>query len=194
MSSKLSKGICMSVNMAKKLTEILESDLQVVFAVKYFRQFSWGLERIEYFRNTAAYESWCEGVIQIPKCRGIELRQFLYHELGHALLAEYEIPKTMFKKFTSRASSGIKYSLEIGKFSQRERREGFISGYAVINKEEDFCETFSAWVLNAYKTTGTVQYDGESLNLTKDIKLKAKFLAVAQVVKYCQFIEKQYNN
>lgn len=175
----------MGLKLAVKLTYDLEMKLKVSFAVKSFRV----LPKV-FFQSSAQYEGWFGGVIQLPNCRGKLFREFLYHELGHALDAGYEIPESYFKSFTSRNPDGIEYILENGKYADKDRVTGFVSGYARLSRREDFCETFSAWILNGYKTSGRIVYGEEVIDLTKDLRLRRKFEAVKAIAEYCQDIER----
>lgn len=173
----------MSLQLAAKLTAKLERDLRITFAVTHFRQLSYGLEKIEYFKRRAWYEPW--GIIQLPKCTGVQFREFLYHELGHALLAEYQVSNQLLKPFTNRRSTFLDYLNDVETFCEESRSQGFISSYASINRAEDFCETFSAWVLNDFKTSGKLVYNGETVDLSKDPRLKKKFVSVKEIISAC---------
>lgn len=179
----------MGLKLAVTLTAQLESELQVTFAVSHFRQLSLGLGKINYLKCRAWYEAW--GIIQLPKCKGTLFREFLYHELGHALLAEYNISKNLLTPFTTRQSKLFKYFNDVNDNSEGPRPDGFVTKYAGINRSEDFCETFSAWVLNDFKTSGKILYNGDLIDLSKDSKLKKKFEAVAEILNACSIAEDQ---
>ena len=173
---------------AIKLTVKLEQQLGVSFGVSYFREAAFGLDQLDLFKFRGWYEPW--NVIQLPNSRGVVFREFLYHELGHALMSEYSISKSLMKLFTTRAPSYLKYLREVGEFSNGPRPLGFISRYATINRSEDFCETFSAWVLNDFKTQGIIRYNGDRINLNADSKLRLKFEAMKQIIRACADAER----
>lgn len=180
----------MSLKLASTLTAKLETDLGVTFNVDYFRQAFWGLEEYEYFKCTAWREEWrLFSVIQLPKLRGLRFREFLYHELGHALFAEYHISAGLLKPFTKRIS--IAYKNDADMFTKKVRKNGFVSGYASLNTEEDFCETFSAYIINNQRTSGKISFEGETIDLSKDIKLQMKFIAIKEILQACAYAEER---
>lgn len=174
------------LNLATKLTANLESNLGISFGVNYIR----GWKSV---RSTAWVENHLWRIVQVPNKRGVQFREFLYRELGHCLCLEYEIPKKFFRSFTSRNPGVLKYHWELNDFAENiDPKLGFISRYACLSNEEDFCETFSAYVLNNFKTSGNIIFGGRKFNLGRDLRLKEKFLAVAAIFDYCQQAESEY--
>lgn len=111
-----------------------------------------------------------------------DLKEDIFHELGHAILHQYKVPRSalrVFHKQTPRLNSSSslrKMEKEIPPPSN------FVSWYAQVNGSEDFCETFSAWVTNDYKLKGKIVYKDWVSDLGKESVLVDKFLAVKKVL------------
>jgi len=121
--------------------------------------------------------------------RGRAFLEFLYHELGHVLASQYDL--TLFKRrFSKRAArSGYERATEV--FRRRPRSYGFPSGYAEIDWEEDFAETFSCYMVNKGKTRGAVYYGGEHISLSGDLRLRRKLTLIRAILRYCRDSERQ---
>lgn len=166
---------------AQRLTTELEQQLEIEFKFEYFRTFSVA-------KNLGWHEK-ATGVVQLPAIDGILLREFLYHELGHVLLSTYNISKVMLRPFTKRDPHIVRYYFDIHSDKWEKRESGFISGYAAISTQEDFCETFSAWITNDFRTSGTFRYNGHIIDASDDSRLRKKIVAVKKLVKHCQQID-----
>jgi len=174
-----------------KIIDDLEKELKVFFGIEavvttpfssagFSEYFFWFFER---------------KTIYIPSgYRGRELREYLYHELGHALVNNYKLSNRMLKGFCSKISKDgwiewWKYQWNVIKYSTKERKHGYVSGYASLDREEDFAETFSAFLLNDGKIgNGKIVYDGNKINLnaTKERNLKNKFKTIKEIIKFCR--------
>jgi hypothetical protein len=130
------------------------------------------------------------GRIHLPAdVRGRQLREFLYHELGHALRAAYCIPTPMTRHFESYSAVGLNKANLLRKLAEDQRYEGFVSAYAMTNKEEDFCDTLSAWVMNGFRQAGRYEFDGDRFSLSQDPIILKKLRAVERILKYCGEID-----
>ena len=121
-----------------------------------------------------------DNVSKVPSAgpRSLELKTFVYHELGHALCDHFEL-KSYLSPFTRRFQrSRSDYAEASNQAAASPRREGFVSGYASCNREEDFCETLSAYLLNRTSWRKSVRYEGDSIDVSRDPKLRAKLEAV----------------
>jgi hypothetical protein len=121
---------------------------------------------------------WLTKIIAVVESVSLEnLKGALYHELGHALCSEYDLSSHLLA-FTRGRPRKLKDS-------DAPPPGGFVSNYARKNREEDFCETFSAYLLNGRRTRGIVTFEGNKLNLDRDLRLKKKFHAVVGIIEVC---------
>lgn len=133
------------INLLHKTQRNLRIDFNVDF-IEYSESYL-------YWRTGCFYtEDSGETTIRIGKgftCR--ERANVLYHELGHSLLWNYRIPKKMLAPFLrdpgsmNVLDSDFKYRFVTNPFYLKifTPEKHFISPYAAINYEEDFCEVFS---------------------------------------------------
>ena len=110
---------------------------------------------------------------------GRSLEEMIIHELGHAYLNLYSIPKRINNLFGNISNwvnpiSYIYHSVFTHCF---ERSDGYVSQYAITCPEEDFCETFSAVMLNR-KDSNKITYNGEKIDLCEDKVLSRKVEAL----------------
>ncbi len=167
-----------SLELANKLTSELEAKLKIKFDFKYFRTF-------RFIKQTGWYEP-CTGVLHLPNVRGVQFREFLYHELGHVLFSTYEISEEFLKIFCNKDPAWLEQLYDpflTDCIEHLEHPHEFVSDYATRSTEEDFCETFSAWVMNDFKTNGLITYDGNHLNLKQDKRLQKKFFTISAIAK-----------
>jgi hypothetical protein len=127
-----------------------------------------------------------------------EAKEFSFHEIGHAIVASYDIPENLFPPFRNHHCSNqsiidrIEYYLEGGKLAAGERKRGYFSSYAYTNRDEDFCETFAAYMCNG-GCRSQWTFDGETINLNREPTLVKKVKAIDKIIKYCRQIEEENN-
>lgn len=115
--------------------------------------------------------------------RTFELRGFVYHELGHAICDHFDVAQYL-KPFVRRFQSCFSdYRAASNRAAEAERRSGFVSGYASCNREEDFCETLAAYLLNRSTWRRSVSFECEVINSRADGKLRAKLDAVHELLR-----------
>jgi Putative zinc-binding metallo-peptidase len=113
--------------------------------------------------------------------RGI--KEDVYHELGHALIHQYKIPRAYLLQFSkksprlSRRTTFLKINIE-----EAAPPKNFVTWYACVSGQEDFCESLSAYVLNNLKVQGKVYYQNWEHNLNKEPLLKRKFLTIEKLL------------
>ena len=117
-----------------------------------------------------------------PRPYSRELKEFVYHELGHAIHDHFAI-STYLKSFTRRRQATLREYRRVSReAAESERRPGFVSGYAWCNREEDFCETFSAYLCNRKTWRRRLRYDGAWLHPGREPRMERKFLAVHELL------------
>jgi hypothetical protein len=125
----------------------------------------------------------CE--ITLPnQARGKELKEFLYHELGHAILARYQPPKDLLDLFVFVCPQmDERYAC---KMMDREEAapDSWVSWYAMTNPVEDFCETLAAWASNDFKVSQIWRFSGFEFNPRRDLTLRKKVEAVRMLMRY----------
>jgi hypothetical protein len=112
-----------------------------------------------------------------------QFKEALYHELGHALLAEHgiKVPRN-FNGCRDHKDGYWAYLRRGSRLAGTPRHKSFCSGYARTNREEDFCETFACYLINQ-KTKGWMRYENARFMVTVGTKLHRKFLYVEEVLK-----------
>ena len=121
------------------------------------------------------------------RARGQELREFTYHEIGHALIHQFCIPKELLSRFVA-ISPGLTKKKAIAQMCESEPPpKGWVSWYAMTNGTEDFCETFGAWAANGYRTKGKWRFNNFEFDISQDKKLQRKIKWVQQIVEVCYF-------
>lgn len=119
----------------------------------------------------------------------IKFKTHLYHEIFHALYFNYKdiLPKYLLSPFLKKRPRGLSKN-KIIKLEENNEPipKGYISFYSLEHREEDMAEIWSCFVLNGFKTSGYVEFEGVLFNLEKDIKLKRKFQTMRKIVRYLQ--------
>jgi hypothetical protein len=119
-------------------------------------------------------------MLMSPDLTKRESLEALYHELGHAFVRKYK--KTLMPEFKRRRDWTDDYHRRGRRLANTARLPGFVSGYARTNSEEDFCETFSCYLLNR-RTTGVMKYEGERFEVWEGTRLHKKLLCVEKELK-----------
>ncbi len=191
----------MSTNRKPKTTKadrLLERAIRSIRRVERKYRVDFGISYVQIgSKQEASYVFWQSGatICLGDDLKGRQFLEFLYHELGHALVSEYDLAD--FKRyFTKRRSRGqqVNYNLDTERFRRRPRESGFPSGYAQIDWEEDFAETLSCYLINGGKTRGLVKYGNEVISLSDDRKLRRKLVIIREALAYCRQIERVHLN
>jgi hypothetical protein len=118
-------------------------------------------------------------IIFIPRTKErSDLREIVFHELGHAYAHNYNIPKyvtNVFGEFLDMPY--LQYQYRILKYYSGDRRIGYISRYAEVNPEEDFAETFS------FVVSGRKHFNGYIVDTLNDSLLRRKIRAVRKLLR-----------
>jgi hypothetical protein len=124
--------------------------------------------------------------LMLPRtARGHVLKEFTFHEIGHALIHQYVVPQTLLNRF-------VKLSPRLKREKALELMEedyaapaGWVSWYAMLNGTEDFCEVLGAYVANDYRRTGDWQFCGFHFDVGRDAKLQRKLDWVEEILHAC---------
>jgi hypothetical protein len=138
-------------------------------------------------RGDAYYDTYTYQFTLPIKARGAELREFTYHEIGHALIHQFRIPKEFISRFVA-LSPGLPKKKAIALMCESEPApEGWVSWYAQTCGTEDFCETLGAWAANGYRSKGKWKFNNFEFDVTHDRRLQKKIKWVQQIVEVCYF-------
>jgi hypothetical protein len=132
-------------------------------------------------RCVGSFTSWPFRIMlmspNLPKRESLEA---LYHELGHAFFRKYDVK--LPKDFKRRTPWKDNYHRRGRRLVQTTRLPSFVSGYARTTCEEDFCETFAAYLRNR-KTQGEMRFEGDKFQVIKGTRLYRKLLFVERALK-----------
>jgi hypothetical protein len=124
--------------------------------------------------------------ILIPAdAKGELLKEYVYHEIGHALIQQYKIPRTMLRHFVelspklSRDRAHKLYHDGVGS------PKGWVSWYAMVTGTEDFCDTLAAYCCNDYRKRGHWVFENFYFDLNQNRILQRKILWVDRILEYC---------
>jgi hypothetical protein len=110
-----------------------------------------------------------------------ELLEDLFHELGHAYRLRNGLSSNERAHFFSGRQVGLS-QFDLKEWDSIARPEGFVSCYAITRQEEDFCETFSAYLVNGGRCSGVIIYDSNRIDLERDLVLKRKFKSIDRIL------------
>jgi Putative zinc-binding metallo-peptidase len=127
-------------------------------------------------------ENWVlPGTIGVPDSppRSRKLKEYVYHELGHAICDNFDIRSHM-KPFIRKSvqTSTKEYDKAINSAESKPRFKGFVSSYARTNREEDFCETLSAYLCNRSTWRKSIRYEGVVIQTKHEPRLLRRLKAV----------------
>lgn len=117
--------------------------------------------------------------VRIPPLapRSRALREFVFHEMGHALAERHDLGSYLHP-FTRRVCDEESYEAASDDAASRPRPAGFVSGYATCEREEDFCETLAAYLTNRASWRTRVTFEGQQVPVRGDARLRRKLDAV----------------
>jgi hypothetical protein len=108
-------------------------------------------------------------------------KEYVYHEMGHAVFENYNL-RGFLTPFVKKYQKESEYNDASMRASEYMRLPSFVSGYARCNREEDFCETYSSYLLNEKTWHKEVYYSGDTINVKKDKKLKMKLESIHELL------------
>lgn len=137
-------------------------------------------------KNNAYYDIATKQLMLPRQARGALLREFTYHELGHALIDQYVVPARLLSRFV-RHSPGLSRAKAID-LMERDvpAPKGWVSWYAMVNGTEDFCEVLGAYAANGYRRRGTWKFSGFKFDVTRDRLLQRKLDWIDEILACCQ--------
>lgn len=124
--------------------------------------------------------------LMLPRqARGAELREFTFHEIGHALIHQYVVPARLLSRFVAE-SPGLSRNKALDLMEQDiPAPPGWVSWYAMINGTEDFCEVLGAYAANGYRSQGEWRFSGFSFDVSADRLLQKKIAWVEEILQEC---------
>jgi hypothetical protein len=125
-----------------------------------------------------------ETTVYIPKTRCKRTQEeILFHELGHAIVTNYSIPKYITNLIGNfDYENQLSYRIKCIRYLYKQRPEGMCSGYSLTNTEEEFAELISFVVCNR-KRKRWYDFDGERIDLWKDSLLTKKVEAIKRFLR-----------
>jgi hypothetical protein len=124
------------------------------------------------------------GIVKVPvrSPRSRALREYTFHEMGHAICDYYSVEEWL-TPFTRRVqSTDEEYERASADAALRARRDGFVSGDATCNREEDFCETLSAYICNVRTWRRSIVFERDHVDVRRDARLRRKLDAVHELL------------
>jgi len=77
---------------------------------------------------------------------------------------------------------GREYEEAVDGASSLSRLPGFVSGYARLDREEDFCESLSAYLCNRLTWRRQVRFEGSTIMVKAEPRLQGRLNAVHRVM------------
>jgi len=150
----------------------------------------WGYElkvKIKFWtKEEAEYQGMHEGygIISLdPYQKRPDILEDLYHELGHAILDQYLVPRKMLSIFrNSNPKISVEKSHKLAFEHELPPPYGFVSWYSMVTGTEEFCELLSAWACSGYKMKGCIYYGGWRHSIDKEPKLKSKIKVIKRIL------------
>lgn len=170
---------------------IAKSAISLINKVEHQYHFESGINRIlviPYWQTGAYFEQSCWVIgksIQVPDLppRSIKFKEVVLHELGHAIHDQFQIKPYLNSFINKNQSTQGAYRREIKKILNYKRMPGFASSYARLNREEDYCETFAAYLLNNKSWRKQIHYDDITIKTNKEVRLLKKLEMVHQLLR-----------
>lgn len=133
-----------------------------------------------------AYYDMATRQLMLPRqARGAELREFTFHEIGHALIHQYVVPVRCISRFVGE-SPGLSRTKALDLMEQDlPAPPGWVSWYAMINGTEDFCEVLGAYAANDYRRYGAWSFSGFRFDVGRDRLLQRKIEWVEEILQEC---------
>lgn len=145
--------------------------------IRYFAISPWN-ESDGYFVKRL-YWIW-DGTVYLPEKgpKSKALREFVLHELGHAIYANFNLRGYLSPFLKKWPRNDDQYNEWSTSASEYVRSRGYVSGYAKCCREEDFCETLSAYLCNRTTWQHYLVFDGERFSSRTDSSLLQKLRAI----------------
>jgi hypothetical protein len=177
-----------NVSSPKKIIQDPREKKAWAFVEKFCTKFGLDIDilRIKHWdKNSAEYNprGSNSGIISLDLKSNIdEIKEDLYHEIGHAIDHQYGLPDKLLKLFEKKSPKLKERISQKRMDTDIPPPEGFVTWYATTDGTEDFCECLSAWASNNYKTTGKITYGGYTHSLDKEKDLAFKIKQIASVL------------
>lgn len=110
------------------------------------------------------------------------LREYVFHELGHAIREGHDVEPWLTDYCRQRREDHVSYEQASDDAARRPRRAGYVSGYATCDRDEDFCETLSAYLCNRKTWRAEVRFNAERVSVRDDPKLRRKLGAIHELL------------
>ena len=124
--------------------------------------------------------------LMLPRqARGAELREFTFHEIGHALIHQYVVPVRFISRFVSESPRLARSKALDLMSADVPSPPGWVSWYSMINGTEDFCEVLGAYAANGYRRRGVWTFNGFSFDVSSDRLLQKKIDWVEEILQEC---------
>jgi hypothetical protein len=150
----------------------------------------WGYDldvKIQFWnKDFAEYQGYTggHGVIRLdPYQKRSEILEDLYHELGHAVLDQYKVPRYMLNIFRDHNPNiSREKSEKLTCDDEIPPPPGYVSWYSMVNGTEEFCELLSAWACSGYPKKGYMNYGGWKHSIDSEPKLKRKIKVIKEII------------
>ena len=170
---------------------IVTAAVDMITEVEEAFQFDSGVKRVYVwpFKESGDYlprETWVlSSTVGVPDHTpdSRSLREFVYHELGHAICDGFDIRSHLKPFIRKPVRRGREYSAAVAKAANYRRLPGFVSGYARLDREEDFCETLAAYLCNRRTWRRQIWFAGDMPSVKDEPRLLRRLEAVHQVMR-----------
>ena len=142
------------------------------------------IHKIQFHKDTSSAYFYAKSrTISLPEsAKGANLKEFLYHEIGHALEFQRSFPNQEMGDFffTSPRMETRQARLLLDK--KVKTPKGFVSWYAMTDPFEDFCETLSAWASNGFQVSRQWEFGTFSFHLRYDHGIRKKVERIKSIL------------
>ena len=172
---------CRAVRMIEAVEERFMFDTGVRTVIVWPSAGGW------YVHKSYRYSGSC---IKVPAHKSPNaFASYVYHEMAHAIFDRYEL-KSFLSPFTRRRQvTWYEYLSESGRAASYERQNGYVSGYARCNREEDFCETVAAYLMHPRSWHSRIVYENEAICVRYEPRLRRKLDSVHEMFRSLRHFE-----
>jgi len=121
-------------------------------------------------------------VVYAAPVRSRALREYVFHEMGHAVREGFDVEPWLAGFCRRRREDHVSYEEASDAAALRPRPVGYVSGYATCDRDEDFCETLSAYLCNRRTWRTEVRFGSERVPVRGDVKLRRKLDAIHELL------------
>ena len=124
------------------------------------------------------------GIIKLnPNQIRSKIKEDFWHEIGHAILHQYHVPRKMLNIFRDNCpNNGHSWYEKFDDEDGTPPPAGEVSWYGLVSGTESFCEVLSAWVCSGYKMHGRINYGPWSHSIDRDRELKMKIKRIQKIL------------